>query len=338
MEIENVSGNPVMIDSDHLSSDIAVERIDTLDDAQLLERFLGGGGEVAEAAFSSLVVRHGPMVLGVCRHVLSQHQDAEDAFQATFLVLARKAASIRDRAVLGRWLYEVAYRTAIRAKTQANKRRAQERQGAEMSATDPGFDPAWTELKPVLHDEVNRLPEKYRTPVVLCYLEGKTNEEAARLLDWPVGTVKGRLSRARDLLRSRLIRRGLALSAGFLGTALAQERVFAEVVPVRLVEATVAGAVAMATGQGAGALSARVAELVEHVLEFELSRIERVSARWTSQLVIAMVGVLMVASTLTGVALAAGAAADLKPRIGAILMWTIGAGGSATVSSCHSTS
>jgi RNA polymerase sigma factor (sigma-70 family) len=215
------------------------EGLGGLPDEQLIDRFLTHEGADAEAAFRAMVVRHGPMVLGVCRHVLNQHQDAEDAFQATFLVLARKAGSIHDRRVLGRWLYEVAYRIAVRAKTNAVRRRTQERQGAEMSVTAPESEAGWNELKPVLHEEVNRLPEKYRTPVVLCYLEGRTNEEVAAMLDWPVGTVKGRLSRARDLLRTRLTRRGLALSAAFLLTSLSRDSVFAEVVPTRLIDSTV---------------------------------------------------------------------------------------------------
>ena len=186
-----------------------------------------------------MVIRHGPMVLGVCRHVLNQHQDAEDAFQATFIALARKAGSIKDRRVLARWLYEVAYRIAVRAKTSAVRNRIRERQGAEMSVTAAQYEAGWNELRPVLHEELSRLPDKYRTPVVLCYLEGKTNEEVADLLRWPVGTVKGRLSRARELLRSRLAKRGLALSAAFLVTSFSQNAVFAEVVPSRLIDSTV---------------------------------------------------------------------------------------------------
>jgi RNA polymerase sigma factor (sigma-70 family) len=231
-------------------------------DEELLELFFNRKGDAAESAFRTLVARHGPMVLGVCRHILNQQQDAEDAFQATFLVLARKGRSIRSRNVLGRWLYEVAYRIALRAKTQAVRRRVHERQAVEMSPLACESELAWNELRPVLHEEVNRLPEKYRTPVVLCYFEGKTNEEVAQLLDWPVGTVKGRLARARDLLRSRLMRRGLALSAGFLMTALSENRVFAEIVPSRLIDATVRSGMLVAAGEAA-AISAEVAELMK---------------------------------------------------------------------------
>jgi RNA polymerase sigma factor (sigma-70 family) len=190
--------------------------IANLGDEELLARYLQGRAADPEEAFRTLMARHGPMIMGVCRHVLHQDQDVEDAFQATFLTLARKAGTIRNRSVLAGWLYEVAYRIALRARTNAARRRDQERLDVSMSATvinpEHENDAAWNELRPMLHDEVNRLPEKYRVPVILSYLEGKSNEEVARLLGWPVGTVKSRLSRARDLLRSRLTRRGLALA------------------------------------------------------------------------------------------------------------------------------
>lgn len=224
-------------------------------DDTLLDEYLEGIEPGSSAAFAELVRRHGPMVLGVCRHVLGQAQDAEDAFQAAFLVLARNAGSIRERRVLARWLYEVSYRIAIRARARTVRRRSLEKEAAAMTVVEqsPGVDPAWTELRPVLHEEVNRLPEKYRSAVVLCYLEGRTNEEAASLLDWPVGTVKGRLSRARDLLRTRLSRRGLALSAAFLSVCLSKNAVFAEVVPSRLVEEATETAAAVTRGGVASA-------------------------------------------------------------------------------------
>jgi RNA polymerase sigma factor (sigma-70 family) len=211
-------------------------------DEELLARFLESEPADSAQAFRGLMVRHGPMVMGVCRNVLHNDQDAEDAFQATFLALARKGDTIRDRRILVGWLYEVAYRIAIRARASAVRRKEQERKSVAMSVTsvhpEHENDAAWNELRPVLHDEVNRLPEKYRLPVILSYLEGKSNEEVARVLDWPVGTVKGRLSRARELLRSRLTRRGLALSAAFLCTALSRGELFAESVPVSLMDHT----------------------------------------------------------------------------------------------------
>ncbi len=220
------------------------DRAEAISDGNLLEQFLTGAEVESQEAFRALVVRHGPMVFGICRHVLHEEHEAEDAFQATFLVLAQKGSTIRNRRVLAGWLHEVAHRIAIKARYSAVRRRNHERQAMAMSPpeTTPGEESefaAWNELRPVLHAEVDRLPDKYRVPVILSYLEGKTNEEVAAILAWPVGTVKGRLSRARDLLRSRLARRGLALSAAFLLTALSRGRVFAEVVPAELVKRTV---------------------------------------------------------------------------------------------------
>jgi RNA polymerase sigma factor (sigma-70 family) len=212
-------------------------------DENLLDQFLSGEQSESQEAFRALVERHGPMVLGVCRHVLNQHHDAEDTFQATFLVLARKGSTIRNRRVLAGWLHEVAYRLANKARASAVQRRTLEREGLAMlpRAIEPdnqSQEAAWNELRPVLHAEVARLPEKYRIPVILSYLEGKTNEEVAELLEWPVGTVKGRLSRARDLLRSRLMRQGLSLAAAFLVTSLSKGTVFAEVVRAKLARRT----------------------------------------------------------------------------------------------------
>jgi len=213
-------------------------------DDDLLERFLRGEKSESQEAFRALVLRHGPMVLGICRRALEMHQDAEDVFQATFLVLARKAATIRNRKVLAGWLYEVAHRMAVKARGQTVRRRNLERQVAAMSPraivrNEAELTASSNELRPILHAEVDRLPERYRIPVILSYLEGKTNEEVAELLQWPVGTVKGRLSRARDLLRTRLLRRGLALSAAFIVTALSQETASASILSSELVERTV---------------------------------------------------------------------------------------------------
>ena len=214
-----------------------------LADDEIVDRFLSGDETDSDHAFRTLVERHGPMVLGVCRQVLDHEADAEDAFQLTFLVLARKVASVRNRAILGAWLHEVAYRTAVKTRVKIIRRRSLERQSVSMSPSEfvpdrQHQDAAWNELRPVLHDEVRRLPDKYRIPIILSYLEGRTNEEVAALLHWPVGTVKGRLSRARALLQSRLVRRGVTLSAAFLLSTLADGAVFAEVVPPELVTRT----------------------------------------------------------------------------------------------------
>ena len=178
-------------------------------DGQLIDAFLSGEKEDSETAFERLVKRHGPMVLGVCRHVLRRDQDAEDAFQATFLVLARKAGTINNREILGCWLREVAYRTAIRAREiRARFTPRMEIQDVEESHSGPERAASRNELGLLLRAEVDGLPAKYRLLVLHTYIEGKTNEQVARLLRCPVGTVKGRLSRARDLLRARLSRRG----------------------------------------------------------------------------------------------------------------------------------
>ena len=178
-------------------------------DEQSIDQFLTGQKEDSESAFETLVKRHGPMVLGVCRHVLRRDQDAEDAFQATFLVLARKAGTIHNREILGCWLHEVAYRTAIRARERrARSTPRMEIQEVAESHSGPENAASRNELRLLLRAEVDGLPGKYRSLVLHTYMEGKSNEQVAGLLGCPVGTVKGRLSRARDLLRGRLSRRG----------------------------------------------------------------------------------------------------------------------------------
>ncbi len=238
---------------------------DSPGDGLLLDRFLRLR---EEEAFTVLVRRHGPMVLGVCLRVLGNAHDADDAFQATFLVLARKAASIHNRDSVGSWLYGVAYRTALRARAAALRRRARERQMEDMARTDPEAEAAWRELRPLLDAELERLPEKYRAPLVLCYLEGKTNAEAARQLGWTKGTVSGRLARARDLLRRRLGYRGFALPGAALAALLCQHG--AAAAPASsLVMATVKAALLGAAGPAvaAGVVSGPVAALVEGVVQ-----------------------------------------------------------------------
>jgi serpin B len=193
-------------------------------DGQFLERFVA---QRDEAAFEALLRRHGTMVWNVCQRVLANASDADDAFQATFLVLVRKAGFIAKRDSVGSWLHGVAHRVALDARAVAGRRRAHERQAAARLAGAPAGDGTWSEVRQVLDEELGRLPEKYRAPLVLCYLEGKTNDEAACLLGWTRGTIAGRLSRARDLLRDRLTRRGLAFSSGALTALLAADAVSA---------------------------------------------------------------------------------------------------------------
>jgi RNA polymerase sigma factor (sigma-70 family) len=229
-------------------------------DGQLLDRFIETGDE---GAFEWLVRRHGAMVLGVCRRTLHDHHNAEDAFQATFLVLARKATSIRHRDLVASWLYGVAFQTARRARMSVCRRSTREKQ--VMAMPEPQVLPAEvnTDLMPLLDEELSRLPEKYRLPLVLCDLEGKGHAEAARQLGWPQGTVSGRLSRARKLLARRLTRRGISVSAIAVGIALA-EQASAASLPTSLVGSTVKAAGCIAAGKAlAGAVSTKVAALTD---------------------------------------------------------------------------
>jgi RNA polymerase sigma factor (sigma-70 family) len=234
------------------------------EDARLLDRFLA---QRDEAAFEAIVRRHGPMVLGVCRRLLPDRCDAEDAFQATFLVLLRKAPSLGRRECVAPWLYGVARRTALRARRTAARRQTHEKQAARPAWTDDADEAAWRDLRAVLDDELAQLPEKYRAPVILCYLEGKTYNEAAEQLGWPSGTVFGRLARARDLLRRRLTRRGLALSAGLLALALAEKTSAA--MPASLTSSTLLAAKALAAGNlpAVAAVSPAAAALMEGVVQ-----------------------------------------------------------------------
>jgi RNA polymerase sigma-70 factor (ECF subfamily) len=207
-------------------------------DGQLLERFLSRRDE---AAFAALVWRHGPMVLGVCRRALGNAADAEDAFQAVFLVLARKGGALAGRPALGDWLHGVARRTAQKARASAALRRAKER--AAPTAQPPNHRNDWL---PRLDEELARLPEKYRLPIVLCDLEGHTRKEAAERLGWPEGTVAGRQARGRALLARRLLRAAPSASVALTAT-LAGEAARAAL-PLRLVARTFEGAALVAAG------------------------------------------------------------------------------------------
>ncbi len=235
-----------------------------LGDGKLLRRFLNSG---EGAAFEELVRRHGPMVLGVCRRILQDSHAAEDAFQATFLVLFRRARALAgQRGTLAGWLYTVASHVALKARADAARRRVKEGQVVDTPRADAQAEQLWPDLQPVLDEELNRLPEAYRAALVLCYLEGKTNGEAARLLGWPVGTVKSRLARARELLRGRLARRGVTVTPALLAATLTARA--AAAVPAGLVNLTVGAALAVA-GRSAPAGSAQAAPLAlaERVLK-----------------------------------------------------------------------
>jgi RNA polymerase sigma factor (sigma-70 family) len=234
-------------------------------DAELLEGF---ASRQDGAAFEALVRRHGPMVLQVCQRVLHNAHEADDAFQATFIVLARKAASLASRQLLANWLYGVAYRIALKARTSARRRQAHELHARQALPADGSTDAGWRDLRPVLDEELNRLPEKYRASVILCYLEGKTLEEAARQLGSSKGAVAGQLARARDLLRDRLTRRGLTMSAALLATWLTQEAARAAV-PAGLVGSAVQAAPLVVAGKGlaAGGISTQASSLAQTTLK-----------------------------------------------------------------------
>ncbi len=224
-----------------------------LADAQLLERFLDRRDETA---FATLVERHGQMVLGTCRSVLRDPHDAEDAFQAVFLVLFRKAGSIRGKASIGGWLHRVAIRIAVQSNGAAARRRVEERGAGALrrSSTMPDAACAGDELRCVLDAEIDRLPERYRLPVVLCHLEGLTRAEAAQRLRWSEGTVRSRLAKARQILQSRLTRRGVVCPAGLLGAALAREASAA--VPEGWINATVEAASGLSAGRATATILA----------------------------------------------------------------------------------
>src|SRR5262245_31400932 len=272
-------------------------------DQELLARFVQ---QRDEAAFAALVQRHAPMVFGVCRRVLKHSHDAEDAAQATFLVLAHHARSIRKGGSVGSWLHTVAYRAARKLKTDIVRRTARERSLMEAPAADTAQEATWREVQLVLDEELNRLPEKYRAPLVLCFLEGMTQDEAARQLGWPREVLRGRVDRGRQRLRSQLIRRGVTLSAALFGTALADAALAGTVSPA-FVDSTVRAAVLIAAGTVANSstISAEVAALAE-----EVSR-----AMFTFKLRAAVLTLLVVGvvSGLVSLHTLAGQRADEKP-------------------------
>jgi RNA polymerase sigma factor (sigma-70 family) len=249
----------------HLRRTVVLRDGAGLTDAQLLDDYIGHRDG---AALAALVRRHGPMVWGVCRRVVCDYHDAEDAFQATFLVLARKAASIASKELFSNWLYGVAHQTALKARASAARRKRRERQVTQMPEPAVAEQDLWRDLQPLLDDELSRLPAKYRVVIVLCDLEGKTRKEAARLLGCPEGTVAGRLARARVMLAKRLAQRGVALSGGALAAVLSQN-VASGGVPASVVSFTLKAASLFGAGQAAatGVISVNVAALTEGVLK-----------------------------------------------------------------------
>jgi RNA polymerase sigma-70 factor (ECF subfamily) len=259
-----------------------------LTDGQLLDAYIRSR---EEAAFAALLRRHGPMVWGVCCRILGNTGDAEDAFQAAFLVLVRKAASIVPREQIANWLYGVARQTAVKARAIAVKRKAREKQVKDIPEPAVVEQNGRDDLLPLLDQELGRLPDKYRTAIVLCDLEGKSYKEATRQLGCPEGTLAARLARGRAMLAKRLARHGLAVTGAALSMVLSQGT--SADVPVSVVSSTIKAAILFAAGQTAatGAISAKVAGLMEGVLK----------AMLLSKLKIAT-GVLMTAAALSGAA------------------------------------
>ncbi len=264
-------------------------------DAELLARFVARRDE---AAFTALVTRHGPLVQRVCRRVLSDSSAADDAFQATFLVLARKAGSIGRRDLLANWLYGVAYRVAARARSDAARRKAREAQAALRHTGDPLEEISARELCVALDEELLRLPERFRLPLLLCCVEGQTRDEAARQLNWSVRTISRRLEAGRELLRGRLSRRGVALPAALLAGAVAAPASSASVTNA-MVAATVEVGCAAPT-----AVPASIASLADAVI----------GARAFSKRVVALVLLLALGAATTATALTYYTRGDSKPE------------------------
>jgi RNA polymerase sigma factor (sigma-70 family) len=265
----------------HLRRLIGPRAVPDQTDVQLLDRFLHLH---EEAAFEDLVKRHGPLVLGLCRRVLGDPHDAEDAFQATFLVLARKAGSIRKQQSLGSWLYGVAYRVARKARAGVARRRvwekpagvqtsgdgpaaAAEPEHVSASQPDPVAQAMSQEMRAVVDEELQKLPCAYRESLIRCYLQGQTNEEAARALGWPAGSMSRHLTRARELLRERLVRRGIALPTG-LTAALITGQLAAASVPAALAKTSTRAALAFAGNpvRLAGVVSPHAAGIAQTIL------------------------------------------------------------------------
>jgi RNA polymerase sigma factor (sigma-70 family) len=266
-----------------------------LTDGQLLERFVGCRDG---AALDALVRRHGPMVWGVCRRILRDHHDAEDAFQATFLVLVRKAATIRPREMVANWLYGVARQTALKARAMAARRRARERPAAETPEPQAAPGGPWDDLLSVLDQELSRLPTKYRVAIVLCDIEGKTRKEVAGQLRLSEGTVASRLARARALLAERLARHGPAVSAAALPVLLQQA---AARVPPGVVSCAVTIVNQVAAGQPpASPVSATVTALTDGVLR----------AMWRTKLKTVAAALLILGLLVAGVSAYATRAAE----------------------------
>jgi RNA polymerase sigma factor (sigma-70 family) len=243
----------------------AVQTYRALSDSKLLERFVDGRDE---AAFTVLIERHGPMVLGVCRRALANAHDAEDACQAVFLVLARKASSVRRQTSLGSWLHGVAGRVSLSLKRDLARRRSHEHRARAPAPPDPASEVTWREVQAILDTELQRLPERYRAPFILCYLECLPREEAARRLGLSPGSLHGRLERARELLRKRLTQRGLTLAGVMSAAAVGESALQAALAPTFVVSSARV-VMLLTSGQplADGVISGHVIALTQEVLK-----------------------------------------------------------------------
>jgi RNA polymerase sigma factor (sigma-70 family) len=289
-----MAGEPMSALLHHLHRVLNTETARQLTDAEALQRFTA---QQDESAFAALMQRHGPLVLNVCRHFLRHEQDAEDAFQATFLVLARQASSIRKERSVANWLYGVAYRVAMKARRSAARRRLHESQAPVRPENAPPSDLGWRDLQALLDEELNHLPDKYRRPFVLCCLASRSKKEAAEELGWKEGTVSSRLAQARKILQARLARRGVALSALLAGLAVARQGSAA--VPSSLAASTLQAGLFFAAGgpYAATGASARAVVWAQAVLR------AMALARWRLPAVLLLLAVLV-----------SGGAAALLPR------------------------
>jgi len=269
-----------------LTRGMAAETLRDQSDRQLVERLLAGQDE---AVFEAIVRRHGPMVYRVCRRVLQQEQDTEDAFQATFLILAQQLRSVRRHASLASWLHGVAHRVALKAGAQAATRRRHEQKAA--TGKFPPEEVTWRELRAVLDAELEQLPEKWRLPLILCYLEGRTQDEAAEQLGSSQRTLRRRLEEAKAALGRRLTGRGVVWPAA-LSAVLLSDCVAPAALAPGLVGSTVEAAAYIATGQATrtAAVSAKVAALAEGVLK----------TMFTSKLKLATAALVLVAALAVG--------------------------------------
>jgi RNA polymerase sigma factor (sigma-70 family) len=277
-------GNPVL---SYLRRTLCDGTMTGASDEQLLEQFVT---QRDEAAFAVLLRRHAPLVWGVCQRLLAHRQDAEDAFQVTFLVLARKAAALGRRKLLANWLFGVARRAALNMRALRARRGQHERSCGDLPDVQTTDETPWDDIRAVLDEELARMPAKYRLPLLLCGLEGLTHAEAGEYLGWPTGTVAGRLSRGRELLRTRLLRRGVTVTAAASSAVLAPDAVSAAV-PPQLVATSVRTAVLVTAGQSAAAVaSPTVAMLLREVLlKMFLARLMTISA-WLATLALTLAG------------------------------------------------